>query len=268
MEESIVFFVLILMEVDLKKLAVASGNKKVEMISVKDLLGLTGYVRGGVSPIGMKKKYPTYIHESCLLFDKMAGYVDVEMGENGSIKINGMEKANHLLPMYSKESGTTIATLREGYFKAMLEGMTSDENRKRILSGEAGSIMSSLRWYGEQFLERSAGSTYKSTEAEGVDSVSAGGPIEKMFSKSNMMDLEKYLFDAALGAGYTREEIGYGYDRENMFSALMDYYTNISLGTESILENTKGFYLNTKEARHCFFAFRDCDTRHNARDIP
>ena len=59
-------------EVDLKKLAQASGNKKVEMISVKDLLGLTGYVRGGVSPIGMKKKYPTYIHESCLSFDKMA----------------------------------------------------------------------------------------------------------------------------------------------------------------------------------------------------
>ena len=59
-------------EVDLKKLAQASGNKKVEMISVKDLLALTGYIRGGVSPIGMKKKYPTYIHESCLLFDKMA----------------------------------------------------------------------------------------------------------------------------------------------------------------------------------------------------
>lgn len=59
-------------EVDLKKLAQVSGNKKVEMIHVKDLLALTGYVRGGVSPIGMKKKYPTYIHESCLNYDKMA----------------------------------------------------------------------------------------------------------------------------------------------------------------------------------------------------
>ncbi len=59
-------------EVDLKKLAQASGNKKVELTSVKDLLGLTGYIRGGVSPIGMKKKYPTYIHESCLGFDKVA----------------------------------------------------------------------------------------------------------------------------------------------------------------------------------------------------
>ena len=59
-------------EVDLKKLATASGNKKVEMIHVKDLLALTGYIRGGVSPIGMKKKYATYIHESCLNFDKMA----------------------------------------------------------------------------------------------------------------------------------------------------------------------------------------------------
>ena len=59
-------------EVDLKKLAVASGKKKVELIAVKDLLALTGYVRGGVSPIGMKKKYATYIHETCLRFDKMA----------------------------------------------------------------------------------------------------------------------------------------------------------------------------------------------------
>lgn len=59
-------------EVDLKKLAQASGSKKVELIHVKELLGLTGYIRGGVSPIGMKKKYPTYIHESCKNFEKMA----------------------------------------------------------------------------------------------------------------------------------------------------------------------------------------------------
>ncbi len=59
-------------EVDLKKLAKASGSKKVELIHVKELLALTGYIRGGVSPIGMKKKYPTYIHESCRGFEKMA----------------------------------------------------------------------------------------------------------------------------------------------------------------------------------------------------
>ncbi|MDD6214975.1 MAG: Cys-tRNA(Pro) deacylase [Firmicutes bacterium] len=59
-------------ELDLKKLAKASGNKKVELIHVKELLGLTGYIRGGVSPIGMKKKYPTYIHQSCRNFDKIA----------------------------------------------------------------------------------------------------------------------------------------------------------------------------------------------------
>lgn len=59
-------------EVDLKKLAKASGSKSVEMIHVKELLALTGYIRGGVSPIGMKKKYATYIHESCLKFDKIA----------------------------------------------------------------------------------------------------------------------------------------------------------------------------------------------------
>lgn len=59
-------------EVDLKKLAAESGSKKAELIHVKELLGLTGYIRGGVSPIGMKKKYPTFIHESCLGFDKIA----------------------------------------------------------------------------------------------------------------------------------------------------------------------------------------------------
>lgn len=51
-------------EVDLKKAAKVSGNKKCEMIPVKELLPLTGYIRGGCSPIGMKKHFPTYIHQS------------------------------------------------------------------------------------------------------------------------------------------------------------------------------------------------------------
>ncbi len=59
-------------EVDLKKLAKAAGDKRVEMIHVKELLGLTGYIRGGVSPIGMKKKYPTYINSSARELDKIA----------------------------------------------------------------------------------------------------------------------------------------------------------------------------------------------------
>lgn len=59
-------------EVDLKKLAKAAGEKKVELVGVRDLLALTGYIRGGVSPLGMKKKYDTYFHESCLKFDKIA----------------------------------------------------------------------------------------------------------------------------------------------------------------------------------------------------
>lgn len=51
-------------EIDLKKTARISGNKKVEMIPMKELLPLTGYIRGGCSPIGMKKLFPTYIHEA------------------------------------------------------------------------------------------------------------------------------------------------------------------------------------------------------------
>ena len=56
-----VFCIPVAYELDLKKCAVAAGVKRVEMIHVKELLPLTGYIRGGCSPIGMKKKYPTYI---------------------------------------------------------------------------------------------------------------------------------------------------------------------------------------------------------------
>ncbi len=53
-------------EVDLKKAAKVTGNKKCELIHVKELLPLTGYIRGGCSPVGMKKAYPTWFHESCM----------------------------------------------------------------------------------------------------------------------------------------------------------------------------------------------------------
>ena len=56
-------------EVDLKALAKASGNKKVEMILMKDLLAVTGYIRGGCSPVGMKKRFPTYFHTTALDFE-------------------------------------------------------------------------------------------------------------------------------------------------------------------------------------------------------
>ena len=59
-------------EVDLKKAAKISGNKKVEMVAVKELLSLTGYIRGGCSPIGMKKHYPTFFDETCILWDEIA----------------------------------------------------------------------------------------------------------------------------------------------------------------------------------------------------
>ena len=58
-------------EVDLKKAAKISGNKKADLIPMKELLPTTGYIRGGCSPIGMKKSFPTYIDETALLFDKI-----------------------------------------------------------------------------------------------------------------------------------------------------------------------------------------------------
>ncbi len=58
-------------EVDLKKAAKVSGNKSCAMVQMKELLSLTGYIRGGCSPIGMRKPYPTYIHESCQQHEKI-----------------------------------------------------------------------------------------------------------------------------------------------------------------------------------------------------
>lgn len=72
-------------EVDLKLAAKASGNKKCDLIPVKELLPLTGYIRGGCSPIGMKKSFPTYIHETCLQFP----YIYISAGQRGlQLKLN------------------------------------------------------------------------------------------------------------------------------------------------------------------------------------
>lgn len=59
------------MEVDLKKAAKVAGAKKAEMIPMKELLGLTGYIRGGCSPVGMKKPFPTYFHSTAMDFPKI-----------------------------------------------------------------------------------------------------------------------------------------------------------------------------------------------------
>lgn len=67
-----VFCIPVCCELDLKKAAEVSGNKKLELIGVKELLPLTGYLRGGCSPIGMKKQYPAFIDETAVLFDEIA----------------------------------------------------------------------------------------------------------------------------------------------------------------------------------------------------
>lgn len=74
-----VFCIPVCCSLDLKKAAKAAGDKNMELIHVKELLGLTGYIRGGCSPVGMKKKYPTYFDETCLLFDQIA----ISAGERG-----------------------------------------------------------------------------------------------------------------------------------------------------------------------------------------
>jgi len=82
---NVVFCIPVVTELNLKKAALANNNKKVEMIKLSDLFPLTGYVRGGCSPIGMKKFFPTYIDETAQLFDKIfvsAGISGMQMKLN------------------------------------------------------------------------------------------------------------------------------------------------------------------------------------------
>ena len=73
------------MEVDLKKSATAVGAKKADLIPMKDLLPTTGYIRGGCSPVGMKKNFPTFFHSTALDFD----FIYVSGGQRGlQLKIN------------------------------------------------------------------------------------------------------------------------------------------------------------------------------------
>ena len=74
-----VFCIPVCCELDLKKAAKVSGDKSVELLPVKELLATTGYVRGGCSPVGMKKKFPTFFDEVCMLFEEIA----VSAGERG-----------------------------------------------------------------------------------------------------------------------------------------------------------------------------------------
>lgn len=74
-----VFCIPVCCELDLKKAAKVCGDKSVELLPVKDLLSTTGYIRGGCSPVGMKKKFPTFFDEVCILFEEIA----VSAGERG-----------------------------------------------------------------------------------------------------------------------------------------------------------------------------------------
>ena len=80
--EHYVFVIPAVMELNLKKAARVAGEKKIQMIHVKDILALTGYIRGGCSPIGMKKHFRTFIDESASMLDKIVvsgGMIGLQM---------------------------------------------------------------------------------------------------------------------------------------------------------------------------------------------
>ena len=90
-KEYIVFVIPVAHELSLKKCAKAAGVKSVEMIHVKDINKITGYIRGGCSPIGMKKQYRTFLYESCLNFDRImfsGGKIGLQIQMNPNDLIN------------------------------------------------------------------------------------------------------------------------------------------------------------------------------------
>ena len=94
-----VFVVPVVQELDLKKAAKASGEKAISMIRQKELLPLTGYVHGGCSPIGMKKPFPTFIHETATQYERIfvsAGRdgFQIEIAPEGQIAVAGCKPAD------------------------------------------------------------------------------------------------------------------------------------------------------------------------------
>ena len=88
-----VFCIPVCCELNLNKAAKAAGDKNMELVAVKELLGLTGYIRGGCSPVGMKKKYPTFLDETCELWEEIA----VSAGARGHQMILPPEKLAELV---------------------------------------------------------------------------------------------------------------------------------------------------------------------------
>lgn len=92
-------------ELDLKKAATVTNNKKLEMVHVKDLLALTGYVRGGCSPVGMKKKFPTFFDRACLDFDE----ITISAGMKGCQLLIRREELTSFV-----QAGVCDLTVKEG----------------------------------------------------------------------------------------------------------------------------------------------------------
>ncbi len=94
-----VFCIPVCCELNLKSAAKAAGDKSIELIPVKDLLSVTGYIRGGCSPVGMKRKYPTFIDETCQLHD--------------AIWVSAGERGHQMLVPYTAIVSLTNAKLKE-----------------------------------------------------------------------------------------------------------------------------------------------------------
>lgn len=92
--EHYVFMVPVALELDLKKAAFAAGEKSIAMVKSRELLGLTGYIHGGCSPLGMKKQFPTFIDEAALLFEDAIMCSGGRIGDQIELSLGDLVRAS------------------------------------------------------------------------------------------------------------------------------------------------------------------------------
>ena len=171
-----------------------------------------------------------------ILWDKMAGYIDLGLGENNKLSINGMDYMNYLMPYFDqKEKKIKMGTAREFIAQRVLKGMLSEKNVNKILNGK--SIQGSINWYRDSILNlASSGGTYKSTDTasfrrEATEGYKTGSTREQTAIRSSSMSLNYLLSTLADEVGL---KLGSGYEESENLRNLRLYTTALSMGDDVI----------------------------------
>ena len=194
-------------------------------------------------------------------WDQMSGYVDIGLGLNDKLSINGIEKMNYFMPDY-KDGKITMSTAREFIADRVLGAMLNSKNLPKVLNGE--SIQGSLNWYRDNILDlASSGGTYKTAQtnsfrAEAEDSFKTGATPEQRAVRSSAASFSLLFDSIAKEAGM---DLGTGYDYTENLANLTMYANALAAGPDVLKkmgltkqENFEdlGGVLANKEARQKF----------------